>query len=265
VWFSAEVMGVALTCLYVGAALRARRPVWAGLFYALATLTRTPLAFSGVFFLFELLMPGGADGRAAELRAKMANPADTLRKLGLFALGAGPLALAGAVYNAVRFGRVGEFGHSFLYNNRVNADIDRYGLFHPVYLRRNLEAAFLKLPELHFNPLRLSYDPHGLTFLLTLPWLVLLLVPREKARLQVPLWATVAACALPGLFYQNTGYMQFGFRFSLDYTPYLLLLLAVSGWRFQSLPLRVAAALGVLVNFWGAVAFRGYTELMRGF
>ena len=29
---------------------------------------------------------------------------------------------------------------------------------------------------------------------------------------------TVAACALPGFFYQNDGYMQFGFRFSLDYT-----------------------------------------------
>jgi hypothetical protein len=74
----------------------------------------------------------------------------------------------------------------------------------------------------------------------------------------------VAACALPGLLYQNTGYIQFGFRFSLDYTPYLLVLLALSGWSFRSTPLRVALAVAVAVNFWGAVAFRGYTELMRG-
>ena len=114
------------------------------------------------------------------------------------------------------------------------------------------------------NPPRLDYDPHGLSLLLTLPWLLLLLVPRERHRLQLPLWLTVAACALPGLLYQNTGYMQFGFRFSLDYTPYLLLLLAVSGWSFRSWPLRITLGLAVAVNFWGALAFRGYTELVRG-
>jgi hypothetical protein len=70
-------------------------------------------------------------------------------------------------------------------------------------------------------------------------------------------------CALPGLLYQNTGYMQFGFRFSLDYTPYLLLLFAVGGWSLRHRAVLAAVGLGVLVNFWGAVAFRGYTELVR--
>jgi hypothetical protein len=74
---------------------------------------------------------------------------------------------------------------------------------------------------------------------------------------------TVAACALPGLFYQNTGYIQFGFRFSLDYTPYLLLLFAVGGWPLRNRWVMSAALLGMLVNFWGATAFRGYTEIVR--
>ena len=56
------------------------------------------------------------------------------------------------------------------------------------------------------------------------------------------LLVALIACALPGLFYQNTGYMQFGFRFSLDYTPFLVMLLAVGGWSFRALPVQVALA-----------------------
>ncbi|XXF79509.1 hypothetical protein P2318_07070 [Myxococcaceae bacterium GXIMD 01537] len=261
VWFSAEVMGVGLTCLYVRNAVRAHRPVLAGLFFSMATLTRTPLVFAGLFFVLEALYPG--PDRLAQLRALRENWNPAARKLGLFALGAAPLAALAAAYNVYRFGRPGEFGHAFLFNNRVNVDIDRWGLFNLHYLPRNLEAAFLKLPEVSLHPLRLAYDPHGLTLLLTLPLLVFLLVPKSRPRLHWPLWLTVAVCALPGLFYQNTGYMQFGFRFSLDYTPYLLLLFAVGGWSLKNRAVLAAVALGVLVNFWGAVAFRGYTEFIR--
>ncbi|SEU15553.1 hypothetical protein [Stigmatella erecta] len=261
VWFSAEVMGVALTCLYVRNAVGANRPVLAGLFFSMATLTRTPLLFAGLFFVLEALCPG--PDRREQLRALSRNWKPAARKLGLFALGAAPLAGLAAAYNLYRFGRLGEFGHAFLYNNRVNLDIDRHGLFNLAYLGRNLEAAFFKLPQVSWNPLRLGYDPHGLTLLLTLPLLVFLLIPKSRPRLHLPLWLTVAVCALPGLFYQNTGYMQFGFRFSLDYTPYLLVLFAVGGWSLRHRAVLAAVALGVLVNFWGAVAFRGYTELVR--
>ncbi|NTX37985.1 MULTISPECIES: hypothetical protein [unclassified Myxococcus] len=262
VWFSAEVMGVALTCLYVRNALRAHRPVLAGVFFSMATLTRTPLFFAGLFFVLEALCPGPGP-RLEQLKALGRNWKPAARKVGLFALGAAPLGLLAAGYNVYRFGRLSEFGHAFLFNNRVNVDIDRWGLFHWEYLGRNLEAAFLKWPSLSLAPLKLGYDPRGLTLLLTLPLLVFLLIPKLRPRLHWPLWLTVAVCALPGLFYQNTGYMQFGFRFSLDYTPYLLLLFAIGGWSLRQRVVLATLALGVLVNFWGAVAFRGYTELVR--
>ncbi|MFN0063251.1 MAG: hypothetical protein ACKVPX_12165 [Myxococcaceae bacterium] len=247
VWFFAEVLGVALTWLYATSALGAQQPLRAGLFFGIAVLTRTPLLFTAVFFVMEAW------------RA----PVGRARRLGWFCLGALPSALMGAAFNWVRFGKFGEFGHAFLYSNRVNADIDRFGLFDLAYLGRNLEAAFFKLPRLSLEPLRLDYDPHGLSLFLTMPWLLLLLWPRQKSRLRLPLALTVLACALPGLLYQNTGYMQFGFRFSLDYTPYLLALLAVSGWSLRR-PLVIAVlALSVLANTWGAVAFRGYTEIVR--
>ena len=35
---------------------------------------------------------------------------------------------------------------------------------------------------------------------------------------------------------------------------------AVSGWSLKNRAVQAALALGFIVNFWGAVAFRGYTE-----
>ena len=262
VWFLAEVMGVVLTCLYLRAATAGAQPLLAGALWSMATLTRTPLVFTGLYFLLEVLTPGPT-GRLEQVRQALREPRGWLRPALRFAAGAAPLAILAMAFNVARFGSPGEFGHSFLYDNRVNADIDTHGLFSPVYLGRNLDAALLMLPRVHLSPFRLAYDPRGLSLLVTMPWLVLLVFPRARPRLHWPVWLTVAVTALPGLFYQNTGYMQFGFRFSLDYTPYLVLLLGLSGWSFRKPLVQALIGASVLVNTWGALAFRGYTELVR--
>jgi hypothetical protein len=319
VWFSAEVMGVLFTALYARNAVGARRPVLAGVFFSMAVLTRTPLLFSGVFFLMEALCPTKGQ-RLADLRVWNG---EKQRKVMLFAAGAAPLGLLHAWYNVVRFGSPAEFGHRFLYNNRVNADIDTFGLFHPHYLARNVDAAFAMLPDLRGG--QLGYNPWGLSLLLTLPLLVFVFISpknpkhllwsagaavavlvasmlfpeeppppgdfpighrsavvwlaivalfgawwvgasqdEEEPRLKAPLLAAALACALPGFLYQNTGYAQFGFRFSLDYTPYLLAAFAVSAWSFRHRAVQVAIGLSFAVAFWGAIGFRGYTEMVRG-
>jgi hypothetical protein len=262
VWFLAEVLGVVLTCLYLQAATGGARPALAGALWSMATLTRTPLVFTVLYFLLEVLTPGPT-GRLEQLRQAFRQPRAWVRPVLLFAAGAAPLAILAMAFNVARFGSPGEFGHSFLYDNRVNADIDTHGLFSPVYLARNLEAAFLMLPRVQLSPFRLGYDPRGLSMLVTMPWLVLLVFPRTRPRLHWPMWLTVAVTALPGLFYQNTGYMQFGFRFSLDYAPYLVLLLGLSGWPFRKPLVQALIGASVVVNTWGALAFKGYTELVR--
>lgn len=326
VWFSAEVLGVALTVLYLKAAVGARHPVLAGLFWSMAVLTRTPLLFTGLFFVLEAVAPNRGQ-RLEDWRAFFAQPKPKALTLGRFAAGAAPLGLLAALSNLSRFGSVTEFGHRFFFNNRVNIDIDTYGLFNLHYLGRNLDAALLRLPSLGGHPTQLMYDPWGLSLFVTLPLLALAFVPASRPkdawqalaamatvlvasalwpalppppdeppvgwrspmvwlvlagalfwlgrlawrwvrapdapRLLAPVLLTLVACVVPGLLYQNTGYAQFGFRFSLDYTPYVFLLLALGRWDFKrGLPLGLAA-LSVAVNVWGAAAFRGYTELVR--
>jgi len=317
VWFSAEVMGVAFTSLYLRHSVRARRPVLAGLLWSMAVLTRTPLFFTGLFFVLEAAAPEKTN-RIEQLKNVFSNE-KAKRALFQFAAAAAPLGVLSAVVNYSRFGSFTEFGHKFLFNNRVNGDIDTFGLFHPHYLERNLDAAFEKLPSLVNG--RLLYTPWGLSLFLTLPFLALAFVPEaqwkrawaaagamlgvlivsaalpgqapigerslavvlmlalalgafaalaatwwrdaQAPRLLVPVLLTLLACAGPGLLYQNTGYAQFGFRFSIDYTPYVILLVALGGWSIRRPFFIGVAVLAVLVNFWGAVGFRGYTEQMR--
>lgn len=318
VWFSAEVMGVLFTCLYARNALKARRPVLAGLFWSMAVLTRTPLFFTGIFFVAEALAPT-VGKRREELSAFLKDYKPGLRKLGWFAAGAAPLGLAAAWFNQVRFGSITEFGHRYFFNNRVNQDIDTWGLFNPHYLARNLDAAFLQLPIGGSHGGFVGYSPWGMSLFLTLPLLALAFAPASRARaglvsvaamavtlifsvlfpasgglgersaicwlallgtgavwlyfssneekperIKLPLLLALGACAVPGLFYQNTGYAQFGFRFSLDYTPYILLLVVAMGWRPLKLLPAALAAVGCAFAFWGAVGFRGFTEGMRG-
>ncbi len=255
VWFTAEVMGVGLSSLYLLFAVKARRPVIAGLCWSMATLTRTPLMFAGIFFVAEVLWPEGSLGWSEAVRDAKAK----LRKLVLFGAGAAPLALAHAWFNYARFGNPTKFGHELLWNNRVNADISKWGLFDYHYLERNLHAAFTKLPVLNENPFSIGYDPHGMSLLVTTPLLLLLLWPKVKPRLHRALWLTVAVTAIPGFFYQNDGYMQFGFRFSLDYTPFLVLLMVLGGWSVRSRLFTVLGALALVANTWGAIAFRGFS------
>jgi len=252
VWYTAETIGVTLTLLYLHAALGARHPILAGLAVACAAITRAPLAFSAVFFLFEALSPDGPVewGRLRDpARWRAALP-----KLVPYALAIGAVAVPMAWMNHARFGSFGEFGHSHLYANRVNEQIRQYGLFHFAFLERNLHDAFTRLPEIQLRPFRIGFNGEGMSLFVTTPLFLYLLAPKQKPRLYRALWLTVALVAIPGFFYQNSGYFQFGFRFSLDYTPYLILLLALGGRPFTGL-FWLAAFAGFAVNAWGAAVF----------
>ena len=253
VWFTAEVLGVTGTCLYLLAAHRAAHPFLAGAAWSFAAVTRAPLAFSLVFFLAEVIAGEATLAEGGRKAGTWVDPA-RWRKVALFALGALPLVAFAGLTNWARFGSAADFGHAHFWNNRVNSDIQRYGLFSLHYLGKQLHAAFTRMPRLEDGGL--TYHPDGMSLFVTTPLFALLLWPRARPRLHLALWLTVAATALPGFLYQNTGYVQFGYRFSLDYTPYLFLLLAV-GARPMSRAFWALGLWGVAVNVWGALVFKG--------
>lgn len=251
VWFTALVVGVTLHLAFLLAALDLRHPLLAGLALGAGMATRTPLAFCAIFFGWQLLFPGG--------RLRRDGWGDAFRKGLLFALPI--LAIGGALclYNLERFDSPFEFGHAYL-SGGAGKRIREHGLFSTWYLNQNLQAAILNVPRILTEPPWIQITKHGLGLLVTTPALVLLFRPKAMPPLHRALWLSVTAAAVPGLLYQNTGWEQFGYRFALDYFPYLVLLLAVGArpftWRVKALVLA-----GVAVNLFGAITFGRFPNL----
>ena len=125
---------------------------------------------------------------------------------------------------------------------------------------KNLAAAFLNLPEWLGERPYLRNTKHGLSLLITTPALLWLARPATRVPLRGALWAAVVCAAVPGLLYQNTGWAQFGYRFALDYLPYLVALLAIGG-RPMGRAFKAAIVWGILVNLFGAITFGRFEAL----
>jgi hypothetical protein len=247
VWYTAHVIGVDLSLLYVWASIDADRPYLAGTFLGLAFLTRAPMLFMFPLFVAEMWRTG----RRNELRRWMA-----------FAAPVAVLGTLAAWHNYARFGEVTEFGHNYL-AVRQQLDVEKYGLFSLHYLPRNLFAAFALLPDVSAHTPYVRISGHGLAMWITTPPLLLLLAPRPRGVFQRGLWITAASVAVWTLLYQNTGWFQFGYRFSLDYLVFLILLLAVDA-RPLTRFVRGLVVLAIVINLFGAVTFDRYPEFYRG-
>ncbi|HVK89074.1 MAG TPA: hypothetical protein VM513_33365 [Kofleriaceae bacterium] len=271
VWFTAHVVGVVLALVYAWASIEARRPVIAGLALGAAALTRTPMAFMFPLFVFEawrmasreVASPEAGASNSMNLRAgKRAVRKAMLRPLVRFAIPVVAFAIAGMIYNYVRFGSPTEFGHTYL-DVRQQAQIEQYGLASYKYLSRNLAVAFTLLPELLPKSPYVQISGHGLALWCTTPVLLFLLWPREKNAIHRALWLTVAAVAIPTLLYQNSGWFQFGYRFSLDYMVFLVMLLAVGGRPLRRVGKTLIVA-GIVINLFGAITFDRKWQYYRG-
>ena len=155
--------------------------------------------------------------------------------------------------NAARFGDPFEFGHSYL-NIRWRSRIDTWGLFNYHYLSKNLAVVLAALPWLSSVPPYLKLSRHGLALWVTTPALLLVLWPKRGSLTMTGLSVAAAAVAVADLFYQNSGWIQFGYRFSLDYAIALFALLALGSRRFGKSFYALCAG-PVAVNLFGAITF----------
>jgi hypothetical protein len=264
VWFAAHTVGVALASVYIYASIDAAHPVLAGLALALGFATRTPLGFAFPLFLFEAYRAASRDDAPPDAslaprlgRADLRSLADRLLRFG------SPIGLVLAVllwHNRARFGDPFEFGHRFLAIG-WRARIDRWGLFSYHYLGRNLAVIGTSLPYTQVPEAPFQINVHGLALWITSPFYAWAFWPRRWTK-DLGAFALTALCvAAPSLLYQNSGWIQFGYRFSNDFAPFLFVMIALSGRRLLA-PFWALGAAAVVVNAFGALTFQrgGYEK-----
>jgi hypothetical protein len=264
VWFAAHVVASSLLLLYARFGMAATQPLLAGLFLGLSYGCRPTTLLAGCFFVVETLRthrrsPANRPNPDAHPLSQAARwVADSewkpvARKLALFAL---PLLIVGALslwYNYERFDDPFSFGYEYL-QIRWKARIERWGLFHYHYFGKNLAVYLASLPWLSSEPPYLRISLHGLALWFTTPALLWLLWPKRVDVRMVGLYLSVALVALYNLCYQNSGWIQFGYRFALDYMPFMILLLALGARRFR-IGFYTCLAFAIGVNAFGAATF----------
>lgn len=277
VWFVASVTGTTVAALYTLWALDAENPLLAGAMLGCAYLSRPEVCFMAPIFAFEALRvstPGGVPwpGRSPGGLASFVSSVDVRALARRYAIFAAPIlgALAIATWmNWTRYDRATPiwFDHEFL-TVGWHARIIKWGLLGYHYLAKNLGIALSSLPWL--PPPRATLprsapfqiNEHGLALWFTTPLYLWVLWPKRAEGTHEAdrnwLYAIVAvSAALPAVFdllYQNSGWRQFGYRFSNDYSVLLFVLIAIGARPMRGL-FAAAAIWSVAWNAFGAATF----------
>ncbi len=217
--YQVEALGAPLILLAIWAYLSKKNGFLIGLFIALATMTRITLMLSVVFFFIEVL------------RKKF-----SIRNFLLLLI---PVVLAltllGA-YNFRRFHSVLETGYSYNITKAAYpiGENFKYGEKGVIHMPANLYSLLLMGPEpllkdksgglvLKFPYIKVS--PWGVAIWFTSPLFLLLLTKFKKGEYTLPAGITTFVLAMPVFLWYSIGYAQIGYRYALDFLPFLFLLL----------------------------------------
>jgi hypothetical protein len=209
---------------------RRRRPALLGALLGLAFLARPTTVLAAIPLGLAL-----AWKRRDRLRAFVA--------LGV------PIALAVAVYGAFNWARFGsplETGYAISRLSTPVLEARRAaGLFSIAQVPENLRLALLQGFGLHNHFPFLIVDPTGLSMLLVSPALLTASWAGSRSPLARLLWAAALLVAIPVFLYYGGGYRQYGFRYSLDFTPFLVALMALGSHRWVGVPEKALVAVSV--------------------
>ncbi|HTQ48380.1 MAG TPA: hypothetical protein VMI75_36740 [Polyangiaceae bacterium] len=275
VWFAALVVAAAASALYVLFALDAEHPVLAGAMIGCLYLSRPPAVWMALLFALEALRVS-IDGELPTEGTWLARARSILERLKWrdlarrYALFWVPILCAFAFVawaNHVRYHRASPFyfDHEYL-TVAWRARMEKWGMINYHFLAKNLGVAFTSLPWLPARGERMAFgtpfkvNEHGLALWFTTPVFIWLLWPKrfdgepQRKWLYVVAALSAALPALMDLLYQNTGWRQFGYRFSIDYAVLLFVLLAICARPMKKL-FWAAAVWGVAWNLFGALTF----------
>lgn len=216
-WFFSQVVATFLLFLTLKEFLTKNRPWVIGILFGLILLTRVTVFLGILFFLWQIYF----DNR---LHTK-----EKVRSYLQIFIGLIPFVLLFGLYNYLRFGDFLEQGY-FLQSIAGNLSSNKdSGLFSLVHIPGNIYYFLIAGPTPVFKDSSshilaspfLKADPWGLGIIFTSPYLFYLLLLNYKDKVAVGILLTILIIAIPVFTYYGIGWYQFGYRYSLDFLPFL--------------------------------------------
>ncbi|HUR76047.1 MAG TPA: hypothetical protein VMZ00_17315 [Sporichthya sp.] len=250
-WYYAQICAALFVWLALLEGATRSRPHVIGLLVGCAFLCRVTTIGALVFFVVlhhEQFLRGGLQ----QWRALRPD----LRQLGLLAAGLAPAFAVAAWYNNTRFGSPTEFGYDLI-PGVLNEPWYRHGLVSHSYVGEHLDEMFTALPRFQSDWPFAVPNIYTMAIWVTTPALVLIVLAPLRNRLTVAAWGGVAGIVPFLLTHGGNGFSQFGNRFSIDYLPFLVLLMAAGMRSRPAWPAQGLVVFSVAVNVWGVVMISG--------
>ncbi|MEP6776602.1 MAG: hypothetical protein ABJA50_13485 [Chloroflexota bacterium] len=134
-----------------------------------------------------------------------------------------------------------------------------HGVFGLVHIPKNLFMLLLQspvpYPSIDAPVLEFPYiepSPWGMGLIFVSPALFYAFRANIKDKFVQACWLAVVFIMIPVITYYGVGWVQFGYRYGLDFIPFLLLLAAIGLGQPVSKLARGLILAGVVVNIWGA-------------
>lgn len=217
VWFTSQLLGFlfVLAAHLAAVTLRGRQAfVLAGCAVAAAIMTRNHLFLACLWPAYYLLKSHGNLSPGWRVRSAAAGLAPVVTALMVL-----------AAYNWARFGETNELGLTFhRMAGAFSTEFQVYGAFSAHYLPINLKYQYLVYPF----PLSAESLMGGSLFLLTPLFFAAFFAFRSGWGLsKLALVLSILLTSIPILLLMGTGWVQFGPRYTLDFTLPLLMLTAM--------------------------------------
>ena len=288
-WFYNHVTAVFFVLLAIVFLFRRDSPILPALALGAAALSRQPTVLAVpafLYFMAEQRNPGVLDrvqplemvtsvarGEFARLRDLIRQLRDAFRDAasdrrvqmaaGLFILTLVPFGIISLWYNEVRFGSLFDTGLDDIYNKYngvaytqyLAAGGERFAQFDVRNIPIHLYTMFLQAPVFVTDGSMFRPSEFGMSVLLTSSPLVFSVFVRRKDAFKRACWIALLLVPIPTLMYYSAGWVQFGYRYMMDYLPFLMILTAFGFDDHQSpRAFRIKVALVVLsiaIGFWG--------------
>ena len=111
----------------------------------------------------------------------------------------------------------------------------------------HIESDILLLPNFPF----VRPKPEGMNIWLTTPAFLAIFMANWFDVVVVLAGLSALLISLPAMIYTATGWVQFGYRYALDYFPFLFLAITSGLQRMPKLLAWILVVLSVLINIWG--------------
>jgi len=254
VWTFSQTISVTFLFIAILLTLNKYHPLLIGLSLGASYWTRLTTILSFPFFMIMYLDQWYKSNIANNILKRI-----KIKPLFFLGLGVGIFVVLNTLYNIVRFNT--PFDESYyLMTGIFDEPYYQKGYFNISYIPRHLKVIFAGMPRFIKEVPYIAPSWNGMAIWLTTPAFIYAFFAGIKNRLAIGCWVTIILIAFVDFCHGTWGFAQFGYRYAVDFYPFLFLLTIKGIGNEVKWHHKILIIIGILVNFWGVLIIQKFGD-----